>query len=89
MAHLGYARVSTGEQNLDLQVDALNKAGCERVFQDHLSGTKDDRPGLAAAMAALRPGDCLSVWQHGLTNPDSKSQPLKGSGTSDVKNVDF
>lgn len=63
MAQIGYARVSTGEQNLDLQVDALTKAGCERIFQDRLSGTKDDRPGLAAAIAVLKPGDSLSVWR--------------------------
>lgn len=63
MAHIGYARVSTGEQNLDLQIDALTKSGCNRVFQDRLSGAKDDRPGLVAALAALRPGDCLSVWR--------------------------
>ncbi|WP_457548306.1 recombinase family protein [Aliarcobacter cryaerophilus] len=43
---IGYARVSTTDQNLTLQKDALEKAGCERIYEDELSGTKDNRPGL-------------------------------------------
>ena len=63
MALIGYARVSTAEQNLDLQQDALQKAGCERIFTDTASGAKTDRPGLAAALAYLRDGDVLAVWR--------------------------
>jgi DNA invertase Pin-like site-specific DNA recombinase len=58
---IGYARVSTEDQNLDLQRDALAKAGCDKVFEDKLSGARDDRPGLVAALSHLREGDCLAV----------------------------
>lgn len=60
---IGYARVSTGDQNLDLQERALRDAGAERIFTDHASGTATSRPGLAAAMAAIAPGDTLLVWR--------------------------
>ena len=60
---VGYARVSTPEQSLDLQRDALTKAGCERVFEDVASGAQAERPGLAAASAFVRPGDTLAVWK--------------------------
>jgi DNA invertase Pin-like site-specific DNA recombinase len=60
---VGYARVSTGDQNLDLQKDALKKAGCGRIFTDVASGAKDERAGLAEAIAFLRPGDTLAVWK--------------------------
>src|SRR5947209_16194712 len=60
---LGYARVSTAEQNLDLQRDALERAGCERIFSDTASGALDERPQLAKATAALRSGDTLVVWR--------------------------
>ena len=60
---VGYARVSTPEQSLDLQRDALVKAGCERVFEDVASGAQADRPGLAEALAFVRPGDTLAVWK--------------------------
>ena len=63
MALIGYARVSTAEQDTALQTDALRKAGCERVFEDTASGAKSDRPGLAAALAYLRDGDVLTVWR--------------------------
>jgi DNA invertase Pin-like site-specific DNA recombinase len=54
--NVGYARVSTGDQNFDLQRDALLAAGCDesKVFTDKLSGAKDDRPGLAQALAYVR-----------------------------------
>lgn len=60
---IGYARVSTDDQNLDLQRDALDGAGCERLFTDTISGAKADRPGLASAIAFARPGDVLVVWR--------------------------
>lgn len=60
---IGYARVSTDDQTLDLQRDALTKAGCERFYDDKLSGAKADRPGLAEALAYARAGDTLVVWR--------------------------
>ena len=60
---VGYARVSSADQNLDLQLDALNRAGCERVFTDQAGGARDNRPGLAQALSHLRPGDRLVVWK--------------------------
>jgi DNA invertase Pin-like site-specific DNA recombinase len=60
---IGYARVSTGDQTLDLQTDALNTAGCDRVFTDILSGVKAERPGLAEAIDYVRVGDTLVVWR--------------------------
>ncbi|URR20888.1 recombinase family protein [Klebsiella quasipneumoniae] len=63
MALIGYARVSTAEQDTALQTDALRNAGCEQVFEDTASGAKADRPGLADALAYLRDGDVLVVWR--------------------------
>ena len=60
---IGYARVSTGEQNLDLQRDALTHAGCEHVYTDEMSGVKAERPGLRQALTYLREGDTLVVWR--------------------------
>ena len=60
---IGYARVSRDEQTLDLQTDALEKAGCERIFTDKASGAKESRPGLDKALEHLRPGDTLVVWR--------------------------
>src|SRR6266446_2196818 len=62
---IGYARVSTNEQNLDLQRDALLKAGvsAKNIFTDTITGTKEDRPGLAQALSHLREGDTLVVWR--------------------------
>jgi DNA invertase Pin-like site-specific DNA recombinase len=60
---IGYARVSTDDQNLDLQRDALKSAGCEEIFTDQVSGTKAKRPGLEAALFHLRSSDTLVVWR--------------------------
>ncbi|MFT3581346.1 recombinase family protein [Klebsiella pneumoniae] len=60
---IGYARVSTGDQNLDLQKNALIRAECELVFEDMASGKNARRPGLKRALRRLRPGDVLVVWK--------------------------
>jgi DNA invertase Pin-like site-specific DNA recombinase len=60
---IGYARVSTDEQSLALQIDALKKAGCNRVFNDKASGAGLTRPGLSDALSHLRGGDTLVVWK--------------------------
>jgi len=60
---VGYARVSTPDQNLALQCDALQQAGCDRLFTDVASGVQTDRPGLVDALAFLRAGDSLVVWK--------------------------
>jgi DNA invertase Pin-like site-specific DNA recombinase len=60
---IGYARVSTQDQNLDLQQEALIKAGCQKLFEDKVSGTRADRPGLTKALEMLREGDTLVVWK--------------------------
>ncbi len=60
---IGYARVSTRDQNLELQQEALVKAGCQKIFDDKVSGTRIDRPGLAKALEILREDDTLVVWK--------------------------
>jgi len=60
---IGYMRVSTGEQSLDLQRDALARTGCERIYDDVCSGRATDRPGLSKALDAAREGDALVVWK--------------------------
>lgn len=61
---IGYARVSTVDQNLDLQRDALQRAGCGQIYEDKASGrAKDNRPELAGVLRALRAGDTLVVWR--------------------------
>ena len=60
---IGYARVSSHDQTLNLQLDRLKQAGCEKIFTDHISGTKAERPGLADALSHLRTGDTLVVWR--------------------------
>jgi len=60
---VGYARVSTTEQNLHLQQDALQATGCTKIFEDTLSGAREDRPGLDAVLDYLRPDDTLVVWK--------------------------
>ncbi|MEK5199707.1 recombinase family protein [Staphylococcus sp. FSL H8-0121] len=60
---IGYARVSTGLQNLNLQEDRLNQYGCEKIFSDHISGAKSKRPGLDRAIEFVRSGDTIVVWR--------------------------
>ena len=60
---IGYARVSTFDQTLDLQTDALKQAGCEQIYTDTISGAKAERQGLQKAMSHLRKGDTLVVWR--------------------------
>ena len=63
MAKVGYARVSTIDQDPALQLDALATAGCAKVFEDRASGARVDRPGLRAALDYVRDGDVLIVWK--------------------------
>lgn len=60
---VGYMRVSTGRQDHALQLDALTKAGCEKIFEDTISGGTDSRPQLNDALAFVRANDCLVVWR--------------------------
>lgn len=61
---IGYARISTNDQTLNLQIDALTAAGCEKIFTDEgISGSKTDRPGLNEALEYARSGDTLTVWR--------------------------
>jgi DNA invertase Pin-like site-specific DNA recombinase len=70
---IGYARVSTADQNLELQSAALKKAGCRRLFTDKISGVNVDRPGIKEALSHLREGDTLVVWKL-----DRLGQSVKG-----------
>jgi DNA invertase Pin-like site-specific DNA recombinase len=63
MIKLGYARVSTFEQNLDLQLDALQKEGCKRIFTDKISGVKSKKPDFENLMEYARIGDTIVVWK--------------------------
>lgn len=60
---IGYARVSTGDQDLALQTDALMAVGCEKIFTDSLSGSRSDRPGLLQLLEFARSGDTLVIWR--------------------------
>ena len=60
---IGYARVSTEDQNLDLQIDAMKEAGCDRIYEDKISGSKTERDGLDKALNSVREGDTLVVWK--------------------------
>lgn len=60
---IGYVRVSTSDQNLDLQLDALKQVGCDRIYKDIASGAKDDRIGLSEVLNYIRKGDTLVVWR--------------------------
>ena len=60
---IGYARVSTNEQDTQLQIDALNAVGCDRIYQEKQSGAKKDRPELQQCLKSLREDDVLIVWK--------------------------
>lgn len=60
---IGYARVSTQDQNLDLQTEALTRAGCDKIYEDKTSGVRAERPGLTQTLEMLREGDTLVVWK--------------------------
>ncbi len=60
---VGYVRVSTSDQNLDLQLDALNQVGCDKIYKDIASGAKTDRGGLAEILKYIHSGDILVVWR--------------------------
>ena len=60
---IGYARVSTLDQNLDLQLDALKKLGCDHIYEEKASGNTKERPELTHCLKSLRPGDTLAVWR--------------------------
>jgi DNA invertase Pin-like site-specific DNA recombinase len=60
---IGYARVSTDDQTLDLQIDALKVAGCERIYEEHASGKNTNRPQLDICLRSMRQGDTLTVWR--------------------------
>lgn len=60
---IGYARVSTTDQNLELQLTALKEAGCKRIYQEKISGAKRERPELQRLLDQLRPDDIVVVWK--------------------------
>src|SRR5690606_153903 len=60
---IGYARVSTGDQNLAMQMDALREAGCEKIYEEKISGKSKDRPRLNELITILRKGDVVYVWK--------------------------
>ncbi len=66
---IGYARVSTRDQKPHLQLDALQEAGCERIFQETVSGAKRERPELQSALDFMRTGDTLVIWKSWIDSP--------------------
>jgi len=85
---IGYARVSTIDQDLALQADALTRAGCEKMFTDKASGAKTDRPGLAEALQFLRTGDTLVIWKLDRLGRSIRGLIELAAGLSDRK-IDF
>lgn len=85
---IGYARVSTGEQKMDLQLDALEEAGCERIYKEKTSGAAKSRPELEKCLDSLREGDALVVWR--LDRFGRSLKDLVGKmGALEEKGVDF
>lgn len=85
---IGYARVSTSDQNLDMQLDALKKYGCERIYQEKRTGTKIDRPELANLMMILRPGDKVVIYKLDRISRSTKHL-IELSEFFDKKGVEF
>ncbi len=86
---IGYARVSTGDQNLDLQLDELEEAGCEKVYKEEISGAAKSRPELDRCLEELREGDTLVVWRldrfgRSLKDLVSKMESLEEKGVDFV-----
>jgi DNA invertase Pin-like site-specific DNA recombinase len=85
---IGYARVSTSDQNLNMQIDALEKYGCERIYQEKITGTKIDRPQLADLMMILRPGDKMVIYKLDRISRSTKHL-IELSEFFDKKGVEF
>ncbi len=83
---IGYARVSTMDQNPNLQIDALKAAGCKRIFTEKASGSHKDRPELKAALDYLREGDTLVVWKLSRL-ARSMTQILKTAGDMNERGI--
>ena len=85
---VGYARVSSDTQSLDLQIEMLEKEGCDRIFSDTCSGIKEERTGLEEALAFLREGDQLIVWKLDRLGRSLKHL-LEVTQMLDERNIDF
>src|ERR687885_319792 len=85
---VGYARVSTTDQTLDLQRDALQKAGCTKIFTDTASGAKAERIGLQEALAYVRAGDVLVVWRLDRLGRSLKDL-IETISQLDIRNIGF
>ena len=85
---IGYARVSTGEQKLDLQLDELEDAGCEKIYEEQVSGAANTRPELERCLEELREGDTLVVWRLDRFGRSLKDLVSK-MGTLEEGGVDF
>src|SRR4051794_689142 len=85
---IGYARVSTTDQTLDLQLDALQKAGCTKIFTDTASGAKTERKGLEEAISYVRAGDTIVVWRLDRLGR-SLQHLIETIGQLDARNIGF
>ncbi|WP_243071908.1 recombinase family protein [Candidatus Mycolicibacterium alkanivorans] len=80
--NVAYARVTTSKQTTEQQVAALQAAGCAPIFTETMSGKRNDRPQLAAALAELKPGDTLTVWKLGRLGRDALRSPRSRTCTT-------
>ena len=81
--HIGYARVSTQNQDLRLQYDALQEARCDKIYEDKASGVKASRDGLTLALETVRESDCLVVWKLDRLRPGTARRALQIPDRSD------